>query len=101
MNTQYKKGFMRLAVLSVLSKKPEYGYEVTKILGAVFNTPAATIYPILYKLVDDDLVETRLSDESEGGIRKYYALNEKGKQEYQELLSDWANFQKLMNSLVK
>ena len=83
---------MRLAVLLYLSNYDSYGYDLVKIIGQIFNTPSGTIYPLLYKLTDDNLVETYIVDETEGGIRKYYKLNQKGREVLQKELLEWEEF---------
>lgn len=92
MNSQFKKGFLRLAVLLFLKSQDSYGYDLVRQVGEIFNTPAGTIYPILYKLADDELVDTYLQESNEGGVRKYYKLNQTGKDTLQKELEEWKTF---------
>lgn len=94
MNSQFKKGFLKLAVLHYLSKTDHYGYEIVKDLGEYFDTPNSTIYPLLYKLLEEGLLDTYLVDEdSQGGIRKYYKINQQGRIELTKLQKEWDFFQ--------
>lgn len=92
MNSQFKKGFLRLAVLLFLKRQDSYGYDLVRQVGEIFNTPAGTIYPILYKLTDDELVDTYLQESNEGGVRKYYKLNQKGFEVLQKEFDQWQAF---------
>lgn len=100
MNSQFKKGFLRLAVLLFLKKQDSYGYDLVRQVGDVFNTPAGTIYPILYKLTDDDLVDTYLQESNEGGVRKYYKLNQKGLEILEKEFKEWDKFTTSYQSFV-
>lgn len=46
---QLRKGVFDLAILSLISKQPMYGYEITSALQdiPVFHIPNGSIYPIL------------------------------------------------------
>ena len=100
MNSQFKKGFLRLAVLLFLKRQDSYGYDLVRQVGEIFNTPAGTIYPILYKLTDDELVDTYLQESNEGGVRKYYRLNQNGLDTLQKEFAEWQAFSKLYQEFV-
>ena len=67
MNIQYKKGVIELCILSILSKKDMYGYELSEYISQKIDIADGTVYPILRKLKADGFVKTYLSEES-GGI---------------------------------
>jgi PadR family transcriptional regulator, regulatory protein PadR len=100
MNSQFKKGFLRLTVLLFLKSQDSYGYDLVRQVGEIFNTPAGTIYPILYKLTDDELVDTYLQESNEGGVRKYYKLNQKGFEILQKEFDEWDKFTTSYQSFV-
>jgi len=89
MNKQFRNAFLRLAILSILQDKDIYGYDLVKQIGENFDITAGTLYPILYKLTDENLVETYLQESREGGARKYYKLNQKGKQAVKKESKEW------------
>ena len=49
---QLRKGVFDLAILSLISKQPMYGYEITSALQdiPVFHIPNGSIYPILNRI---------------------------------------------------
>ncbi len=65
---------LELCVLSLLSSKDQYGYDVSETLSAQIDISDGTVYPILRKLKAEGLVTTYLSEASGGPPRKYYTL---------------------------
>jgi len=100
-NKQFRNAFLRLAILMILQKKDIYGYDLIKQIGENFDITPGALYPILYKLTDDNLVETYLQESSEGGVRKYYKLNQKGKDAAKQELEDWENLIKKYQKFLK
>jgi PadR family transcriptional regulator, regulatory protein PadR len=92
MNIQYKKGVLELCVLSRLSKRDCYGYDVSEYLLQHIDISDGTVYPILRKLKSDGMVTTYLSEESGGPPRKYYTLTALGRQEYAAAKREWLDF---------
>ena len=58
---QLKKGVLELLVLQTICRGPTYGYELISQLssrsGGLFTLREGTLYPILYRLEDDGLIE--------------------------------------------
>ena len=85
-----KKGILELLILTVLSKKECYGYEIISIItDSGLEISEGSLYSILSKLIDEKLVFTRLEESNQGGARKYYKLNADGLQKLDKLSSDW------------
>ncbi|MGI6364974.1 MAG: PadR family transcriptional regulator [Bacillota bacterium] len=92
MNIQYKKGVIELCVLSLLTNKDQYGYEISEYLSRRIQISEGTVYPILRKLKSEGLVTTYLSEESGGPPRKYYTLTRYGEEEYRKAKAEWLAF---------
>ena len=101
MNIQYKKGVLEICVLSRLYREDCYGYDVSEFISKRIDISDGTVYPILRKLKSDGLVTTYLSEESGGPPRKYYKLTDLGKKEYLSAKSEWLDFIKVVESLLK
>lgn len=58
---QLKKGALELVVLQLICQQPAYGYELILRLravgGGLLAVKEGTLYPILYRLEDDGLIE--------------------------------------------
>ena len=77
---QARKGVLELAILTSLAEKECYTYELFKSLANIpgLNASEGTLYPLLSRLRLQGLVDTRFEESSEGPVRKYYRLTEKG-----------------------
>ena len=74
MNSQFKKGILELCVLSLLSRKDYYGYELISKISERIYISDGTIYPILRKLSKEGFFTTYLRESQEGPPRKYYRI---------------------------
>jgi PadR family transcriptional regulator PadR len=105
---QFKKGILEIVILKLISEKEMYGYELASELNRrseSFSITEGTLYPILYRLEDDGLMETRWEQSaSRGQPKKYYSVTEKGKQVMAESYSQWKSIvkdiAKIMEGLV-
>lgn len=91
---QMKKGVLDMLVLKLLSKEQKYGYQLIHELkeksGELFILKEGTLYPILYRLEDDGLVQSCWSSpEGKQMARKYYQIAEPGKQALFEIGELW------------
>ena len=101
MNTQYKKGVLELCILSLLTKRDCYGYEISDCLSKHIDIADGTVYPILRKLKADGLLATYLQEESGGPPRKYYKLTELGRETYQNDRAEYLKFAQAVNKLLE
>lgn len=100
MNVQLKKGVLELCVLSVLSKKDCYGYELISAISEHIKISDGTIYPILRRLTQEGYFTTYLQESQEGPPRKYYRLTDLGFEVKDELQREWVNFSASVNNII-
>ncbi|SCJ97555.1 transcriptional regulator%2C Acidobacterial%2C PadR-family [uncultured Clostridium sp.] len=100
MNTQFKKGIVELCVLSLISKKDMYGYEVVKEIATDMEVTENTIYPILRRLTKEGNFSTytKVSDGSKE--RKYYRITDEGKVHYENMVKGWDEFVVSVNKVL-
>lgn len=101
MNIQFKKGVLELCVLSILSHRDCYGYELVQEISKNITISEGTIYPLLRRLMDDGMFTTYLKESSEGPPRKYYTLTERGRLEQGALAAEWRRFVTGVNLIVE
>ena len=101
MNIQFKKGVLELCVLSTLSHKDCYGYELVQTISAEIKISEGTIYPLLRRLKNDGFVETYLQESSGGPPRKYYTLTQAGASMEESLKDEWKRFVFAVERLLK
>ena len=70
MNVQIKKGIVEVCVLATLRKEPSYGYKIISDISEIIEISESTLYPILRRLEQQDLLET-FSRDWNGRTRKY------------------------------
>lgn len=92
MNTQLKKGALELCVLTQLTRRDRYGYEMTELISKEMQIATGTLYLILKRLKDEEYVQTYLVESEGGPARKYYHLTEKGFQYHGKLQLEWKAF---------
>ena len=103
---QMKKGVLELVVLELLCAKPSYGYELLVALreksDGLFALKEGTLYPILYRLEDDGLIEASWS-QGEGRVapKKIYTATEKGRQERTRRWQIWGQFVSAVDSFCQ
>ncbi|MDE6748714.1 MAG: PadR family transcriptional regulator [Lachnospiraceae bacterium] len=91
---QMKKGVLDMLVLKLLSDEKKYGYQLIQELkessNGIFCLKEGTLYPILYRLEDEKLVESRWCEPEEKQLpRKYYVITDKGKAALSEIYRTW------------
>lgn len=100
MNAQFKKGVLELCVLTLLSRKDYYGYELVEEISKVLEISEGTLYPILRRLTEEAYFETYLRESSEGPPRKYYRMTKLGKEFQKDLLKQWTEFNQQIETLI-
>ena len=94
------RGAGPVAVLSLLSRKPMYGYELVQALAArtdgVLAMGQSTLYPMLYNLQAKGLIKANWQESEQGRKRKYYRLTGKGKK---QLAADSKQWNKLADAM--
>jgi len=86
-HSQLKKGLLPLYVLLILIKKECYGYELIQDIKNDFDTTIAegTLYPLLIRLTNDELLTHKWVEQQSGIPRKYYFITATGKNHLQAM----------------
>jgi DNA-binding PadR family transcriptional regulator len=79
------KGVLEGCVLEIISRGETYGYEITRRLNALGFTDIVegTVYTILMRLEKNKLVDLEKKPSDMGPPRKFYSLNDEGREELQ------------------
>jgi PadR family transcriptional regulator PadR len=97
---QLKKGALELCVLALLARRESYAYEIASTLAAGVGMGEGTIYPLMRRMQDDGLVDTRLVESSSGPPRKYYRLTPAGRSTFAAQRREWRTFTDAVNQLL-
>lgn len=89
--TEMLKGVLEGCVLEIISRQETYGYEITRRLNALgfHDVVEGTVYTILMRLEKNELVNIEKKPSTVGPPRKFYSLNEAGRQELDAFWAKW------------
>lgn len=99
--TEMLKGVLEGCVLEIISRKETYGYEITRQLNALGFTDVVegTVYTILIRIEKSKLVEITKKPSDMGPPRKFFTLNDAGREELQRFWGKWEFVSSKMNQL--
>ena len=102
--TELLKGSTSMILLSLLSEKEMYGYEITEKVHEVsegyLSYKEGTLYPALKKLELSGLVESYWVSSQDGPRRKYYRITKTGKKALADQKQEWNMFKKVVHRIV-
>lgn len=89
----FRRGVMSLVILGLLKKEDMYGYqlvqETERKSGGKIVTQEGSLYPVLYKLLDQGYISDRKVQVGKRMTRVYYHLEPAGEQRLMELQRDY------------
>ena len=98
----YRRGIASLALLALLRQKDMYGYQLVQELeaqsGGSIKIQEGSLYPVLYKLLDQGYISDKKVQTGKRMTRVYYHLEPAGEAYFQALLSE---FQAVNNGVLR
>ena len=105
MDAELVKGTLALLILSLLSRKPMYGYEMASTVHAetdgAFEWKEGSLYPGLHKLERAGLIESEWAGEEGTRRRKYYRLTEAGRAALTEKARSWQALRQAIDQVLE
>ena len=100
MKSQMRKGFLEYCILQILRKKAAYASDIiSELKDAKLIVVEGTMYPLLTRLKNSELLDYRWEESSQGPPRKYYEVTPKGEQFLIELDNVWIELNDVVSSL--
>jgi PadR family transcriptional regulator PadR len=100
--SQMRKGVLEFCILSVIQRGEVYPSDIIEEMKrANLNLLEGTLYPLLTRLKNADLLTYRWVESSSGPPRKYFSLTEKGADFYKELQATWNDMVNSVNTVTK
>lgn len=95
------KGILEGCVLEIINREDTYGYEITRQLNALGFTEVVegTVYTILVRLEKNKLVNIQKKRSDVGPPRKFYSLNDAGREELRRFWNKWEFLETKINEL--
>jgi PadR family transcriptional regulator PadR len=88
--SQMRKGVLEFCILSIIKQGEAYPSDIIdKMKAANLNIFEGTLYPLLTRLKNAELLNYRWVESNSGPPRKYFSLTEKGAAFYKELETTW------------
>lgn len=103
-NKELMKGSTATLVLTLLSRKRMYGYEIIKELellsSGLFEMREGTLYPILHGLEESGHIKAEWVGEEGTRQRKYYLITKFGRAFLREKKEEWVTFKTAVDKVV-
>lgn len=101
-STQLLKGVLDVAVLAVIEHEDGYGYDIVRRLkqAGLEDVGDASIYGTLRRLFSAGALTSYVVASEDGPHRKYYGINDTGRQMLAEQRLTWSSFSSKMTTLL-
>jgi PadR family transcriptional regulator PadR len=87
---QMRKGILEYCILSILAKGEAYPSEIIdQLKNSKMIVVEGTLYPLLTRLKNADVLQYRWEESTSGPPRKYYKLTTTGESFLKELSTTW------------
>jgi PadR family transcriptional regulator PadR len=95
---QMRKGLLEYCILSIISREEAYASDILDTLKqANLLVVEGTLYPLLTRMKNEELLTYRWQESTSGPPRKYYALTKEGVELLNQLHEEW----KIIQTAVK
>ncbi len=100
--SQMRKGILEYCILSIIKRSEAYPSDIVEEMKqAGLQILEGTLYPLLTRLKNAEMVTYRWEESTGGPPRKYFSLTEKGTHFYLELHQTWDELSEAVNTLTK
>ena len=98
------RGCAELVLLTLLLRKPMYGYEILTTLeergNGGFRYKQGTLYPLLYRLEREGWIEASWVEPAGAKRRKTYRITRDGRRAQKAKAADWQRLNEAVDSLL-
>ena len=99
--SQMRKGILEFCILSIIRRGEAYPSDIVdEMRGANLQILEGTLYPLLTRLKNSEMLTYRWVESNSGPPRKYFSLTPKGEEFYRELEATWNELANAVNSLT-
>jgi PadR family transcriptional regulator PadR len=99
---QMRKGILEFCILSLIAGRDLYSSDILEALkNRKMLVVEGTVYPLLTRLKNADLLQYRWEESTSGPPRKYYSITSKGETFLAELQFAWDELNKAVTSITK
>jgi PadR family transcriptional regulator, regulatory protein PadR len=99
--SQMRKGILEFCILSIIRRGEAYPSDIVEEMKASnLNILEGTLYPLLTRLKNADMLTYRWVESNSGPPRKYFSLTEKGLAFFKELEATWNELANAVHTLA-
>jgi len=99
--SQMRKGILEFCILSIIRRGEAYPSDIVEEMRAAnLQILEGTLYPLLTRLKNAEMLTYRWVESNSGPPRKYFSLTEKGENFYKELEQTWNELSNGVNALA-
>ncbi|MFT7156496.1 MAG: PadR family transcriptional regulator PadR [Parvicella sp.] len=99
---QMRKGILEYCILSILAKGEAYPSEIIdQLKNSKMIVVEGTLYPLLTRLKNADVLQYRWEESTSGPPRKYYKLTTAGESFLKELSTTWLELSQAVEKISR
>lgn len=99
--SQMRKGILEFCILSIIRRGEAYPSDIVEEMRAAnLQILEGTLYPLLTRLKNAEMLTYRWLESNSGPPRKYFSLTDKGLQFYRDLEATWNELANAVNTLA-
>jgi len=100
--SQMRKGVLEFCILSIIKRGEVYPSDIIdEMKKANLHILEGTLYPLLTRLKNAELLTYRWVESSSGPPRKYFSLTDKGAAFYSDLQSTWDELANAVHAITQ
>jgi PadR family transcriptional regulator PadR len=100
MKSQMRKGILEYCILLILNRRKAYANDIIQLLQeARLIVVEGTLYPLLTRLKNTELLNYQWIESNQGPPRKYYELTQEGKKFLSGMEQAWMEVTETINHL--
>jgi len=103
-NSDVIRGHIDTIIIKLLLDKDMYGYEIAGEIKSrtqnKFDIKEATLYSVVQRLEQRELISSYTGEKTHGGKRRYYRVTPLGRAYYKETLNEWKLLREIMRAML-
>ena len=100
MENQMKRGLLDVCVLAAIKNEDSYGYQIVKDMSAFVEISESTLYPILRRLENQQMLTVRTAEHN-GRLRKYYHITPPGLERLKAFEEEWKELKQIYEFVTR
>lgn len=100
----FKKSYLELILLKIILEGDCYGYQITQLIPQVTSNvifvPEGSMYPVLYKLIENGYITDYKVKVGKRMERVYYHIEDSGRVYYEEIYASYKRLSEAIDTIL-